>query len=354
MNVLHWLNTRNWGGLEKFVVLFASELERQSCRNTIFFSQRNGIEESKQLLKNSVVELRHGNFFDLWPILRKQSPDAVIHYTGNTMHTAWMAGCFGWPKKNIRVFMHGFGHKQDAYHRCLYRKFNCVFPTRFTYRQSVERLPLLEPSRHFQYFGVPLVKKIKKKSWESPLTLVSLSRIEPAKRISELVRTVISAFDKNPDLQERFILKIYGKPHDHDIVGAEYLKQLQKMVPSHLIEHILFPGFTNEPNLILEQAHFLFFTSKNEFYGFSLIEALAVGTPTLTVRQGSFTELNHEDSGRFIDLDNPESLKNVLEEIAAMTAIEYEKLRANARKRAEVEFDISKTTAQFRRLISNH
>jgi glycosyltransferase involved in cell wall biosynthesis len=270
------------------------------------------------------------------------------------MHAAWLAGLLKLPKNHIRIFMHGFGDKHDIYHHYLYQKFNCVFPTRLTHSQSKERLPIPEKRRHFQYFGVPLARKVPKKSWNSPLTLVSLSRIEPAKRICELVEAVINAFQMNPSLQERFVIKIFGKPHDHDMKGQEYLRQLRQMVPHQLTTKILFPGFTNEPNLILEQAHFLFFTSQNEFYGFSLLEALATGTPTITVRQGSFTELNQENYGRFIDLENPESVQKVLEEINNMTALEYKALQDDARNRAEAEFDISKTTDQFRQWLTTH
>ena len=354
MKILHWLHTRNWGGLEKFVVLFAGELQKQSCKNTIFFSQRNGIADSIELLQNSTVDLRSGNHLDLWQILREQSPDAVIHYTGSTMHAAWLEGLLKWPKNHIRIFMHGFGHKHDIYHHYLYQKFTCIFPTRLTHGQSKEWLPIPERCHHFQYFGVPLARKVQKKSWNSPLTLVSLSRIEPAKRIRELVGAVINAFQMNPNLQERFVIKIFGKPHDHDTKGQKYLQQLQQMVPHQLTTRILFPGFTNEPNLMLEQAHFLFFTSQNEFYGFSLLEALATGTPTITVRQGSFRELNQENYGRFIDLENPESVQKILEEINTMTALEYEALQENARNRAEADFDISKTTDQFRQWLVTH
>ena len=157
-----------------------------------------------------------------------------------------------------------------------------------------------------------------------------------------------------PKLFQIVVIKIFGKPHDHDMKGQEYLRQLQQMVPHQLTTKILFPGFTNEPNLILEQAHFLFFTSQNEFYGFSLLEALATGTPTITVRQGSFTELNQENYGRFIDLENPESVQKVLEEINNMTALEYKALQDDARNRAEAEFDISKTTDQFRQWLTTH
>ena len=354
MKILHWLHTRNWGGLEKFVALFACELQKQGCKNTIFFSQRNGIADSRELFQNSTIELRSGNHLDLWQNFREQSPDTIIHYTGDTMHAAWLAGLLRWPENHIRIFMHGFGRKQDIYHHCLYQKFNCIFPTRLTHSQSKKWLPIPEARSHFQYFGVPLARKVQKKSWDSPLTLVSLSRIEPAKRIRELVEAVASAFQKNPNLQERFIIKIFGKPHGHDAKGQEYLQQLRQMVPHHLTTKILFPGFTNEPNLILEKAHFLFFTSQNEFYGFSLLEALATGTPTITVTQGSFTELNHEDYGCFIDLENPRSVQKVLEEISAMSALEYETLQEKARNRAEAEFDISKTTDQFRQWLITH
>jgi glycosyltransferase involved in cell wall biosynthesis len=85
-----------------------------------------------------------------------------------------------------------------------------------------------------------------------------------------------------------------------------------------------------------------------------LLEALATGTPTITVRQGSFTELNQENYGRFIDLENPESVQKALEEINNMTALEYKALQDDARNRAEAEFDISNTTDQFRQWLTTH
>ena len=199
----------------------------------------------------------------------------------------------------------------------------------------------------FPVFWSPFGSKSPKKSWNSPLTLVSLSRIEPAKRIRELVEAVVAAFQKNPSLQERFVLKIFGKPHDHDTKGQGYLQQIQQTVPQHLTTKILFPGFTNEPDLILEQSHFLFFTSQNEFYGFSLLEALATGTPTITVRQGSFAELNQENYGRFIDLENPISVQKVLEEINDMSELEYETLQENARNRAKQNLIYQKQQISF-------
>ena len=145
-----------------------------------------------------------------------------------------------------------------------FSKFNCIF--RLDWPQSARTDTHPWKCRHFQYFGVPLTRKVQK-ILNSPLTLVSLSRIEPAKRICKLVEAVVTAF-KTTQTFKRFILDFW-KTQDHDKKGKEYLQQIQKTVPQHLTK-ILF-WFYQWAWLVLEQSHFLFFI-QNEFYGFSFLK----------------------------------------------------------------------------------
>ena len=133
-----------------------------------------------------------------------------------------------------------------------------------------------------------------------------------------------------------------GKFHD------DWFDDLKKnILAKKLNNQIQICGYTNQPEIEIQNSNYLIFTSINEFYGFSLIESLVNSTPVITVKKGSFVELNDRTCGMFIDIDDYDETLRFLEYLTRIKQKEYLKLCQSAFQSAEEKFNIEKNVNDF-------
>lgn len=351
LEVFHWVHTKNWGGLEKFVTLLSAELNRAGCYSQLHYTQSNQVESSEKITElketihySSIIKV-------LREILRNETP-IVIHYTGATLHYALLIRLLHPRAKQVRIFMHSFSRKKDLYHRLVYWILDsCIFPTKISLEKAYSFLPSENNKFYFQYFGVPSQPRFHE-VFNGKIIITSMSRIDKGKQILELVRAFAQFFEAHPDLAQLVCVQVYGSPHKHDQVGHKLYQQI-KEIASHFGEALQILGHTDHPEQVLAQSNYLIFTSENEFYGFSLIEALSVGVPPITVDRGSFSELNGESFGFFINLDNQELFNKKIHQLINLSSEEYEERSQNAFLKYNQFFKIEETTQSLISHLNN-
>lgn len=126
-------------------------------------------------------------------------------------------------------------------------------------------------------------------------SLISVSRINRRKRIDWIIRSVIKAHQKNPDIS----IDIYGE----DEYG--YLQQLQNIVAEYqAYSYIRFMGYVDVTEVYKNYEVYIS-ASLWETLGLSVMEAIASGTAVigLDVKYGNRLFIQPEKNGYLIDFD---------------------------------------------------
>jgi len=333
MEVAHWLHTGNSGGLEKFVFNLSEELKSKGIHSEIYFTKPSN-------------NYPHHSFYKLLKKI-KSGKRFLFHYTGNTMlHAIWL-NFFNSDLVQNRIYMHSFSNKMDLYHKISYSFFEkFIFPTKISLALSDERLPIIKEKKIFQYFGVPHKFSPETKSLNSQrIIFTSMSLVDKDKRILELVELINYTLKMYPDLKKKCEFKIFGAGNSRDKNNHYFNQCLEKSRESK--ENIFIKGHTQCPEEEIQKSDYLFFTSKNEFYGFSLLEAFQQGVPALTANSGSFLELNSDRTGFFLDFLDFDKSADIIYQAVHIEKNTYQNFSANCKKIAKEKFNISNTTDEF-------
>jgi glycosyltransferase involved in cell wall biosynthesis len=170
------------------------------------------------------------------------------------------------------------------------------------------------------------VEKLEPKKIESPLRLITVSRLAPNKRIDHAIKTL-------KVLQQRSIAARLTIVGSGDI--EKELKQLA--VNTGTASAIEFAGKLTEAekNLRLQHAHVLLHTSVREGWGLNVIEANAMGTPAIVYPVAGLVDSTvHNETGIVTDTETPEAVADALARIAR-SSDNYERLRLNAWNRSK-------------------
>jgi glycosyltransferase involved in cell wall biosynthesis len=170
------------------------------------------------------------------------------------------------------------------------------------------------------------VEILKPKKFETPLRLITVSRLAPNKRIDHAVKVVKALSQKNVEAR----LTIVG--------GGDTEKELRQLATEIGVSaQIEFAGklSESEKNLRLQRAHFLLHTSVREGWGLNVIEANAMGTPAIVYPVGGLVDSTvHNETGIVTEVETPEAIAESLAKIFSSPE-DYERLRVNAWNRSK-------------------
>lgn len=144
-----------------------------------------------------------------------------------------------------------------------------------------------------------------------PYSLLSVSRMDPRKKIEWIIRSVIKAYERNPDIS----LDIYGRG-EH-----EYTKHLQNLVANNNAQtYIRFMGRTDVTEVYKNYEVYVT-ASLWETLGLSVMEAVGSGMALigLNVKYGNRLFIHPNENGYLIDYD-PEYLQDNDEELVERMA----------------------------------
>lgn len=164
------------------------------------------------------------------------------------------------------------------------------------------------------------------KPLQTPLRLISVSRIAPNKRVDHAIRAMKVLTERNIPAQ----LKIVG--------GGESKPELEQLTKTLALgDKVHFTGQLTEEqkNAELRQAHFLVHTSLREGWGLNVIEANAMGTPAAVYPVGGLIDSTVPgQTGLVTSAETPESLADALADIVEKPDL-YTRYRINAWERSK-------------------
>ncbi len=140
------------------------------------------------------------------------------------------------------------------------------------------------------------------------LRVVQLGRLDAVKRVDHAIRAVGIAARTVPGMR----LEVYGRGPE-----LEHLMELRSELG--LEDVVSFPGFTEDPLMVLAGAAVSLMTSRREGFGLAVAESLAAGTPVVTydVDYGPAELVSDGVNGRVVCDGSVEDLAAALVEVLA-------------------------------------
>ncbi len=169
----------------------------------------------------------------------------------------------------------------------------------------------------------------KKNKTEGQLKMVSIARISDEKNTLFALQQL--KYIKNHEI----IFDIYGSIYD-----KSYWEECEKIIsefPNNITVNYKGTVVSEKVVSTFANYHFSFMPSKGENYGHSILESFMAGTPVITSNKTPWRDLENNEIGWDIDLENTNKFKEVINYSAKMNQIEYDKWSKKA-------FDFAKKT----------
>jgi glycosyltransferase involved in cell wall biosynthesis len=167
---------------------------------------------------------------------------------------------------------------------------------------------------------------LENKQIESPLRLVTVSRLAPNKRVDHAIKALKILREKNVDVRLT-------------IVGTGETEPVLKQIANDLgvCAQVEFTSQLDEQkkNEHLRRAHFLVHTSVREGWGLNVIEANAMGTPAIVYPVGGLVDSTvHDETGLVTKNETPATVADAVLKILSNPE-KYDQLRVNAWNRSK-------------------
>lgn len=146
---------------------------------------------------------------------------------------------------------------------------------------------------------------------------------------------------------------IVGDTYDNDISSVLYKKKIYKMVEDlKLEEDIIFTGYRNDVNRIMQAMDIFILPSKREAFGIVIIEAMALGIPVVATAVDGIIELIDDGkSGILMHTDDPYDWhKEIL--LLLKDKVRLSKMKTEAKEKARKFFDIKNCALDMQNLYT--
>lgn len=174
------------------------------------------------------------------------------------------------------------------------------------------------------------------------LRLVSVSLLAPKKNLDTVLRVLA-------ELNLSVCYDIYGPVYDA-AYWADCLKRMEQMPPNVQVRY----RGAIEPAIVkaaIAEAHFFILPTFGENFGHVIFESLSANRPLIISDQTPWRNLQQQQAGWDVALDNPENLKAAVQTAFDMNQTEYEAYVCGARRVAERFIAQSDTRAEYAKLF---
>lgn len=177
------------------------------------------------------------------------------------------------------------------------------------------------------------------------IKLVSVSLISPMKNILRVIEELET-------ISENVEYDIYGPVKD-----AAYWEKCKEAIgkssnPNVIISYKQEVTPDEIPN-VLSSYHCMILPSKSENFGHALYESMAAGKPVITSHNTPWNGLGSANAGRNINPDEPGEIRNAVEELAMLSASEYEKMAIDVRQYITKQYNIEHIKSAYNKMFSS-
>jgi glycosyltransferase involved in cell wall biosynthesis len=170
------------------------------------------------------------------------------------------------------------------------------------------------------------------------IKLVFLSLINPNKNLHLIVDAV-------NQLSHTYTLDIYGP-----IIDENYWEICKsKIINSSISYKGSIPPW--EVPQTIRSYHFFVLPTQGENFGHAIFDALSSGVPVIISLNTPWKDIDNTKAGFYVDIDNPNSLKDLLENISFLTADDYNTYRIQSLKYASAYLSSKNYSKEYDFLI---
>lgn len=163
-------------------------------------------------------------------------------------------------------------------------------------------------------------------------TIISVSRLESVKNIEGIIYAVNSCVEQ-------------GEKVKYTIVGDGSIKNKLKSLVSdlRLEEYVEFLGYVEDPSFLYLRANLYILNSYSEGFSNSLLEAMALGVPSITTNVGAAEELVQDGKNGWILKDHDfNTLARMICQIKKMDPDELVQVGKNGRQSLQKRFSLER------------
>lgn len=296
MRILISCLSRSWGGMEMFAVDSARQLQNENFDVYFFCLKGSKINQHLNFIsRDRILSIKSNSYFN--PLNSYQLRKFINKNKIDIIHTQYsrdlwiIVPALAFLKKHIPLILTkqlgSFIIKKDLLHRILYKRVDKAVAISTVIKNNlIETTPISEDKIVIIHNAIDLNKfdrskydrhQIRKSfSFDSnTFIFMNISRLSPGKG-QDLVLKSISVI-KNKLLDTKFVF--VGSAQEDE---KFYENQLKDFVERNgLNQLVTFLGFRSDIPELLSMSDAFIFPSHAEAFGISLIEAMAVGLPTI-------------------------------------------------------------------------
>lgn len=366
MDVLHVCPSRSFSGLEQYAFELASYQKKKGHNVGFVVCPGSPLESECQRLGIQTVDFLYDSWRGRWFFWRRitrilgreKNLKAIhLHMTDEVANISvpifWRRLRKLWNKRPKIIFQAHIWmsrRKKDFYHRLLYSNIDEVWCSSKPAKQAltkalpsnVEVIKIFNYGRDVKRLQEEILdredsrKFLKLKSGRK--TIGTVSRIEEAKGIKELIEAVVPLLEKDSTLD----LVIIGGPSPNNSEAEEYSEKLHsdvKRLAGDIRDRIHLKGPIPESHRFLKAFDLYVLPSYLETFSLSLLDAQLAGLPVVGSKSGGTPEVVRDGETGW--LFQPESVKSLRECLAVALSQEkfWEDYGKKGQSRVEKEFN---------------
>ena len=369
MNVLHVCPSRSFSGLEQYALELATYQQSQGLQVGFVVCPKTTLEEECVKRKIQTVDFLYDSWLgrlSFWRRMnsllgREKDIKAVhLHMTDEVAHISlpifWRRLRKLWthrPKIIFQAHIWINHRKKDIYHRMLYSNIDEVWcSSEPAKRALIDSLPenlrvmkIFNYGRDISRMTPQILNRDEARRFlelqDGRKTLGTVSRIEKAKGIRELVEASVPLLEQDPKLE----LVVIGGTSPNNQEAQEYFESLKKDVarlPQAIKERIFFKGTIPESHRYLKAFDLYVLPSYLECFSLSLLDAQLAALPVVGSQSGGTPEIVIPgQTGWLFEPENVGSLRKALAEALSENNF-WPQYGQRAQKRVIQDFDQSK------------
>lgn len=371
MNILISCLSRSWGGMEMFAVNTARWLS-SSNYNVFFLALKDSpIEKALNfVLKENILLLKKSSYFNLSYIIKVRK--FIVRNNIDLIHTQYSKDLWTISpalllinKPIPLVFTKQLGSfviKKDLLHKLIYKRVDAAIAISSIIKKNLletttipkEKIHLIHNAIDLEKFNPQLFNKLTIRKnlniEEDKIVFTHISRLSPGKG-QDIVLKALNEIKE--EIQNSIFLFVGSAQSDE----KDYELNLLKLVDEFNLNSIVrFLGFRTDIPEILSITDVFLFPSFGEAFGISLVEAMAMGIPSIVCRaDGVLDILIENETSLTFERNDYKSLANLILKMSNDKNLR-ESLGKKSLNRAQ-EFSsknyIQKVSALYLKLIKN-
>jgi glycosyltransferase involved in cell wall biosynthesis len=357
MKILYSCLSKSWGGMEMYTLTSVMQLLKRNIDCRLLCTEESRMHIEARNLGTVIYPIKSSGYFHPFSnmkialILKREKFDLI--HTQASKDLWFLVPALQFTRSKIPLFLTkhvgSFIVKKDWFHRILYKRVTLAFAISRVIKKNLsettpltdDKIVLFPNAVNTKVFDPEIVdcEKVRKEFSinDDEIVIGMLARFSPGKGHEEFIEAARNLNKKHHKLK----YLIVGEPSRGEDKYAESIKNLTE---EYNLKNLIFAGFRKDIPEILAAMDIFVFPSHAEAFGLALIEAMAMGKPSVCSNSDGVLDIAVEgETSLFFEKKSSVDLQSKIETL--INSPEKRKaMGLNARKRIVEKFDIEGVT----------